>query len=127
MLHQNVPRKPEREMEDRSVGPLTKEHVPKLEELLEKYKSANTWDEVHEHRIYHGLCLSIKEHLGISIYYSDEFNSFIGNTKMYLCDAPQWYFERRSNFKFNEIKSICLQPRIETLEKIINYLNSNSK
>ena len=107
---------------EKTIGLLNKSHVPKLEELLNIYKSASTYDDVCAHQIQAGLCLSIREHVGVETYYSDEFNLFIGNTQMYLCDTPKWCMEKFLNF--NEAYLISIKPRIEALEKIINYLNN---
>lgn len=122
MLHQNVPRKTEREMGNRSVGPLTKEHVPKLEELLEKYKSASTWHNIERNDMNAGLCLAIMVHLGVEVYSSSGFYYFIGIERgNHLCRTPhQLYYD--SNI--DEVLEECIKPRIEALEKIINYLKN---
>lgn len=123
VLHQNVPEKSERKMENRSIGPLTRDHVEGLKGLLELYRSIDSWSFIYKNCLAHGLCLAIQANLGVNVYGNHGFCSFLGIDGGYLKLTPYYYYSGGCRLNEDIIKK-TIEPRIEALEKIINYLNN---
>ena len=109
--------------ESRNIGPLTRDHVPKLRELLGLYKSSNSWNLIHKNCLSHGLCLAIQANLGVNVYGNHGFCSFLGIDGGYLKLTPYYYYSGGHPLNEDVIKE-TIEPRIEVLERIINYLNN---
>lgn len=110
------------EKQVKSIGPLTKDHVPELKKMIGIYKGAESIRDLAGNRMALGLCSAINIRLNIFTYGNVEFGEFIGiKYGAFLCPTPYNGFER--GLSWGEIKNQCIQPRIEALEKIINYLN----
>ena len=110
-------------METKTIGPLTKSHVPELKKMVDIYSSAEKINDLAKNGMAAGLCHAIDFRLGIFIHGDIEFGQFVGfRYGEFMCPTPHNGFDR--GLSWDKIQDQCIKPRIEVLEKIINHLNN---